>query len=182
MSCMALSPATCPCMEEAACRRCKAVASPGRTPTASTALHSLSSVHWKHLAGGCLYLARRTPSLHPPQCRGHVPAPSLRPFALLVTLTYPPNRGGSAWCQQRNQVPESPRESGRQGWLLGPEGARFAQHSSGSGRGEKGTAGTKCGRQNFGWKAGAQETRGAGPTGRRARGARGGGRGPSRWH
>lgn len=49
-------------------------------------------------------------------------------------------------------------------------------------RQRKGQAGTKCGRQNFGWEAGVEKTRGAGPTGRRAGEARGGGRGPSRWH
>lgn len=49
ISCPALSPATCAYLEDNVCRRCRAVASPGRTPPPHP-LHSLSSTHWRHPA------------------------------------------------------------------------------------------------------------------------------------
>lgn len=85
MSCMALSPATCPCMEEAARRRCKAVASPGRTPTASPPCIPLAASTGSTLLGDAsTWLAELHLCIRPSAGDAYLPPAShLSPYWLL---------------------------------------------------------------------------------------------------
>lgn len=178
-SCLSLRPATCPDVVQDVRTGRRAVASPG--------------LHPPHCRSPCVLLAAPTPKhpapgRPPPGLAAAAPRARGRPnqsaggwggllgplassfpgraLALLSAPKLPPNPGGAARSQQRSRAPGSPREARRQEWLLGIEGARVRAALREAAQAEaerRGRAGTKCGRQNFGWKAGVEETRRGGP-------------------
>lgn len=132
ISCPALSPATCAYLEDNVCRRCRAVAFPGRTPPPHP-LHSLSSTHCPGDASTWLpefHVACRGPNQSAGWGRGGLPPPAsgagfFLPWQVLTSLTaltYPP--------KPRRVCMIPAKEPGSREWLLGTEGAWLGQHSS----------------------------------------------------